>query len=1288
MVNPITHLGDPRACLDNTAYDPWPTWHFLDSDPHELIKFRHKYGSLRLACDACLVFNTVCSFMPVQRPDFDSLEVMQGSNSDTHFLSYKCWQCRIQPETCGCTIAGILYSERDRERKEIYRRLSLYLPDEGKGQRDKALDWLMAIDDSFEQWRCKTGLHKKGEQARPSDGEELELGLIKRPRDWRSALFLEAMKNIDEEMAIRPPKKQKLQSNVGMKRLLEAGALSVRPNVAVTRPIDIIGSQTSSPLQIGQLKDQQMQSPVEAIRPVDIVGSKVQPDRETTRPVEVHHLQTSTPAISPPNNPQLQLHAGTPQTIEVVRSHASLRPGVGSLNNQPAQVTSAKFQPTKGVESWTSPLFGTGPRQNQSVQPTPEAFRQIKSVVSRTSPLLHEVNFHGNYGQTEYTSGTGQQRQPNAGASRPVQAPELRTSSHPAGWSFSGQMNYTTGKIQHILPNTSAPRPLQITRPQGAPPAQQGQGLRPSTQGKVNGQVNMGAGIITPRHPSLVDPAPFGPTTPDDTMIDPALLDPALLDPAILDDTMIDPELLDPALLDPAILDDTMIDPELLDPALLDPAILDDTMIDPALLDPALLDPATLGSRPSGHTNPNQPQDLTLTSQEDTRPESSNLLQRQNIICSTVQTQLDRYQRELITVQGNNSGNGSHSSTQPASHTSSSTTANAPAASQAALYKGPLTNAPPGARPPLNPSRTGSAKICCETCKRLLTKQRTICNYTDQHGCSKCAELGLVCVVDGWALPPHPLRLNPGATAGGKSWTCCSQCEHTYDCERSVPCDTCIRKGKAEKCTRISRGGFRRYAPGQDLFGYYLHLGYGPNGIGDRNEKPDARLGDNYHLLYAKEVMELKGLPWYGPQDYPFAGVSVRPVWVGDDPRNDPAAQHNVNTVANQPLRRAVLNISTVQVTLDTARAIRLMSQPPLKPISVGLPSQGLLCNAANIINPHNQFLSPVTAQPIMRPPSPGPPYPLFADPTRSAIPADHPNAKAVPALSTIPLKQLWTNGLALNIPAPCQTFRIHEEDGVTRKCNRLTKGACENVDNHPIRAPDYALCDECAEEGRQALMQVFSQNEAANKLRLLACQGCTEKLIESPEMLNGKGYRVFLQESGGKGKKVIDPRCTTSRHIATAAVAITAMTATTTSQQQQRQRYEQQEDGVEVKAAAQQGSAQSETPTETESETVVHGLLTTPQPITGCSCATKLFNRRICRPHLLSAWEELIKKANEIDEFATKHYGQSKCFVCWSRAPVDPQTYKGPMVWACAACQGIVIGVQELEMHIDAESE
>ncbi|OTA59208.1 hypothetical protein K449DRAFT_466913 [Hypoxylon sp. EC38] len=314
--------------------------------------------------------------------------------------------------------------------------------------------------------------------------------------------------------------------------------------------------------------------------------------------------------------------------------------------------------------------------------------------------------------------------------------------------------------------------------------------------------------------------------------------------------------------------------------------------------------------------------------------------------------------------------------------------------------------------------------------------------------------------------------------------------------------------------------------------------------------------------------------------------------------------------------------------------------------VPVNLPST-IDLGSASRLNPGNAPIQNVMLAPPNRPFSPGPlsaihdhgveidrvatnimnvfPVGHFARPVPGAMVRPqpyHPNANAHPVLQSIPFKRiLGSDGTVSDTPnLKCLEYKGNRSPA----CGKATAAICEDTTHAPTGFP---VCDDCERESRQRFAE--EMNNMAMPLRSYACEDCCTKLSVMPASFKASGRRIWgfppEQDNHGSSKVVLKvPPFTTVGGF----------------------------QGVD------------------------------PLPVTGCSCATKVFDRRLCSPHRLQHIIRLRQAADELDSFLMMTYGTTRvCPYCQRFPGIDAFGFQGrrgneggPQVYFCKACHDVVI--------------
>ncbi|KAI1141945.1 hypothetical protein F5Y05DRAFT_369224 [Hypoxylon sp. FL0543] len=303
--------------------------------------------------------------------------------------------------------------------------------------------------------------------------------------------------------------------------------------------------------------------------------------------------------------------------------------------------------------------------------------------------------------------------------------------------------------------------------------------------------------------------------------------------------------------------------------------------------------------------------------------------------------------------------------------------------------------------------------------------------------------------------------------------------------------------------------------------------------------------------------------------------------------------------------------------------------------------------DTASRLNPGNGMILNTTAVPVHREASPGPWRHVHSTaPPADATPADevveslagffvadhpaHPVAERIvrppPAtpetdplvLATIPYVRTYEDGKVQGRNMKCLELK---EDGTV--CGKPTSGACEDLRH---TEPNVAVCDDCDAASRRRFLNEVAGVAAG--LRAYTCATCATYYSEEPQRFVGTGNRIF---GGYPVDQPEEPR-----------LALNYSSWMTIGGWQ----------GVD------------------------------PLPLTGCACATKLLERRLCSPHRLHHLIQLRLEVEKIDQYLMQSYGTTySCPKCHTRPSVDAFNHRqhlgnegGKRVWFCKACHDAVI--------------
>ncbi|KAI3318693.1 hypothetical protein HD806DRAFT_511599 [Xylariaceae sp. AK1471] len=634
------------------------------------------------------------------------------------------------------------------------------------------------------------------------------------------------------------------------------------------------------------------------------------------------------------------------------------------------------------------------------------------------------------------------------------------------------------------------------------------------------------------------------------------------------------------------------------------------------------------------------------------------------------------------------------------------------------------------------------------TCRGLPQHStiRARCNYVlPNQGCVTCKLFGVLCVVEGVILPPHPQHYFTGRN---KRLTRCGRCvQNGSRCERQRPCQYCYDLGHANDCRGSNgEGTFRRgMGVGVECYPYLSEVGGGLMGVNDPNPFGTRYfMPDDFHLQYNSwlaggplpvppgfpQPVPLPPRPHGGPYQLPAVPGTGRAATVQVPPApapalgpanpavapssapaptpipappppspqtlaafQPPAAQVQIPDLAltldilnfgEQPnvgddstlveayrqvwntIRELVQGGSEIDLTgirdglrgemmqrlpVDQSIFAIMISEyqrsqvnstftvPPGRPITIppGVDQaevESLGLGATAVFNVGEQLQSP---------PSPGPAVGFFVPneeidivgnllafdvghPERAnpgyLVPAFlHPNGAGIPSLRTVPMENLTEELEALD-----DVFRLAsdcvclEPKGGGVLCLKPTNRYCVDI-SHNVQA-HVGVCDECNEASRARFEKRLA--EIIFDLRAYSCSNCAARATDF-SVFQGKRLRVW-------GFPVTDP---TANPAADPAASV-------------------------PNASTNRG-----------------GLLR----LTGCSCATKLLDRRLCTSHRLEHFLEVREKARSMKNYIQSKWARSVCAFCLEWVGTDSYQFRGnegregqSKLYTCLSCLGVVI--------------
>ncbi|KAI1379529.1 hypothetical protein F4677DRAFT_335492 [Hypoxylon crocopeplum] len=311
--------------------------------------------------------------------------------------------------------------------------------------------------------------------------------------------------------------------------------------------------------------------------------------------------------------------------------------------------------------------------------------------------------------------------------------------------------------------------------------------------------------------------------------------------------------------------------------------------------------------------------------------------------------------------------------------------------------------------------------------------------------------------------------------------------------------------------------------------------------------------------------------------------------------------------------------------------------QPILEEVR-GIIPDGTDANYATRLSPGAAPFRNVTLHPRIRPASPGPARALYPEENADLVsvynnsnewPPGHANIIDLTRLvrprpahpNPVPNPILGSIPLVrLKQHYPTMECLATLENG--QRCSKPTIGCCEDMQHITAGMP---ICDDCERASRERFAQEYMN--ICTGLRAYACSSCAGLYAAGPGAYARSGCRVWGFEPGAGG---VMPQLPLPRA-----------------------------------AWADAGGFQGP-----------------PLPITGCGCATKLLNRRICSPHRLSYLIKLRFVAQQFETYLSQAFGRPHlCPFCNDASGVNAFNFQGqhggqylPKVWICKACHDVVV--------------
>ncbi|KAI1506173.1 hypothetical protein F5X99DRAFT_426191 [Biscogniauxia marginata] len=524
--------------------------------------------------------------------------------------------------------------------------------------------------------------------------------------------------------------------------------------------------------------------------------------------------------------------------------------------------------------------------------------------------------------------------------------------------------------------------------------------------------------------------------------------------------------------------------------------------------------------------------------------------------------------------------------------------------------------------------------IRCQGCQSLCTKNLPQCLRPGGWGCQRCRRKGIVCIAGNTVFPPNP---------EDTTMMYCPRCDscraNHRRCDYARPCQSCTDAG--DVCTGNRTNCFWRGVRSTEMYGYFLNLGYGPTGINDPHVVYGWQQPANYHLEYVQSLQNAQqgqghGLIIHNPYRVLYqellevAGLTIaRGVPIDLQAVFD---RFTVDLNSHTPISesRAYQDLKTyIQNTSNQQNQERIPSRAIEYP-------EGTDFNLLQTLNPGRQFqgfvapLANITRAPLDRPLSPAPARPQYyvpvgtreeslgVIPNEDNYPADHPEivdmtrlqrplaahpfSAGLSPLASIPYKRIWTDGLQYTSEQHCQATSSQPTSSV---CTNPTRSGCEDNCHY---GDGFPICDHCEVQSRDRFMEHFQS--MVMSLRAYACADCT-------------GDPNFLEQFENSGL-TIWWAYGEFPHTEEPPIDVTEVSLLTAG-------------GYKV-----------------------GGWRGRPLDITGCSCALKLFGRRICSPHRLQYMIKMDETARKIREYVIGLYGKMVCPFCRRNAGVDAYNFAG----------------------------
>ncbi|KAI0130689.1 hypothetical protein F4814DRAFT_456706 [Daldinia grandis] len=412
-------------------------------------------------------------------------------------------------------------------------------------------------------------------------------------------------------------------------------------------------------------------------------------------------------------------------------------------------------------------------------------------------------------------------------------------------------------------------------------------------------------------------------------------------------------------------------------------------------------------------------------------------------------------------------------------------------------------------------------RAVCIACRSKVSGRKAPCNRpVEGHGCTGCKQYGLPCIFGGIPLPPYP-----GPTRAPILLPCDECTRLGLRCDFKRPCDRCHNSQTI--CMGSTRYCFLRGVPGDDMYGYYLNIGYGPKGVNQILHSPMFAwtMPADYHLQYVRwkneGIMSNDVVDIQRDRQLETQYVQILELAQEAAKQGVPANLSGIMEVLNREVKNGVpLNESQTARDLMYYLGKQTANNPGIHERSIEISEFNILYNEADLqkLNPGTQaeysYIAPIrdtTVGPITRPASPGPARPNYWIPwntksadmivydntseypegrperiNMSAIRRDpfreHPNENAQSVLSAIPFFRMWNEGEMYPTEKLCQ--QAYAIDGM---CERPTRRGCEDTTHVGYGIP---ICDTCEGENRERFYEEFAN--VALQMRQYLCHQCS----------------------------------------------------------------------------------------------------------------------------------------------------------------------------------------------------